>query len=195
MIKKFLHLLAKFLFIFLGGAKIIGQENVPKEGGVIIASNHKSNWDPPIVFAAMPRQVYFLAKEELFHNFFLRKFLNALEMVPLHRGKVDRTAMRKSFAIIRRGELLGIFPEGTRIRHEGLGPFHTGMASLALRLGVPIVPVAAIHTMHPWSKSVPVVAIGEPVMVEKSKPTPEKIIELNNLIKERIEKLYEMYKG
>ena len=86
MIKKFFHLLAKILFIFLGGAKIIGQENVPKEGGVIIASNHKSNWDPPIVFAAMPRQIYFLAKEELFRNFFLRQFLNVLEMVPLYKG-------------------------------------------------------------------------------------------------------------
>lgn len=183
------------LFTKIWSLKVYGREHVPIEGGAIVVANHRSNWDPLIVGGALPRMVYFMAKEELFHNYFLGKICRILGAFPLQRGKVDKVAMRTAFGILQRGDLLGIFPEGTRIRRPGLGRFHNGAASLALRLGMPVIPIALIGTDRMGKGGLPIAVIGEPIVVPKGKPTPEKVKEVNNLIRNEIEEMQATYRS
>lgn len=183
------------LFTKIWGLKIYGRERVPMTGGAIVVANHRSNWDPLIVGVALPRMVYFMAKEELFRNYFLGMICRILGAFPLQRGKVDKVAMRTAFGILQRGDLLGIFPEGTRIRRPGLGRFHSGAASLALRLGMPLIPIALIGTDRMGKGGLPIAVIGEPITVEKGKPTPERVEEVNNIIRNEIEKMQEAHRS
>ena len=101
----------------------------------------------------------------------------------------------KAIKEIKEGNPLGIFPEGTRIKREGLGRFHTGMASLALMTGTPVIPVAVLGTMDLPRKNGPLaVLIGKPIEVKKQRPTDEKVAELNDIVKAEIQKLMDDYK-
>lgn len=196
MFLKLARVVVEFLFFNLMGAKVYGRENVPMKGGAIVAPNHCSNWDPLLAGVALPRMVYFMAKEELFRNYFMNKICRALGAFPLHRGAIDKTAMRTSFSILKRGDLLGIFPEGTRVHGGKLGRFHSGMASLALRTGMPIVPMALIGTATAFSPKEPIMAvIGKPVSVGKGKPTADNIEKVNNIVRNEIENLIKEYRG
>ena len=113
----------------------------------------------------------------------------------MKRGSVDRAAVRQAIKEIKEGNPLGIFPEGTRIKREGLGRFHTGMASLALMTGTPVIPVAVLGTMDLPRKNGPLaVLIGKPIEVKKQRPTDEKVAELNDVVKAEIQKLMDDYK-
>ena len=137
-----------FFFFVIFGLKVEGRENVPKTGAIIVAPNHKSYWDPPVVGVAFnTRIIHYMAKEELFKNPFFGWLIRQFGTFPVKRGSVDRAAVRQAIKEIKEGNPLGIFPEGTRIKREGLGRFHTGMASLALMTGTPVIPVAVLGTM------------------------------------------------
>ena len=114
----------------------------------------------------------------------------------MKRGTVDRMAIKQAVRELKNGHVLGIFPEGTRIKKDGLGRFHSGMASLALMTGVPIVPVAVVGTRTlPKKKETIAILIGEPVVVEKQKVNDDKVAELNDRVKQEIEKLISDYQG
>lgn len=122
----------------LGRIKTSGQEHFPKQGGFILATNHISYFDPPLVGSWAPREVYFLAKKELFRpvaGWILRE-VNAL---PVRRGAVDRKAMQMCLDTIAAGEGLVIFPEGTRIKRGEMLPPKPGIGRIAVRAGCPIV--------------------------------------------------------
>lgn len=176
-----------FTIIYKGwyGTKVYGRENVPKTGPAIIAPNHKSNNDPPICGYAIPRHPSFMAKEELFVKPISRWFCRWLGAFPVKRGTVDKIAIRHAMGILKEGELLGIFPEGGRYRKPGVGRFHDGAASLALRTGVPIIPVALIGT-DKMEKNKTAAVIGKPIVVAKAKPTAEAIAAVNEQLREAI---------
>lgn len=118
-----------------------GTENIPRDEGVIIASNHISYYDPPFVSVSCPREVHFMAKRELFSvpifGFLIRK-LNAF---PVSRGKYDRQALEASIEVLKTGGALIVFPEGTRSRKKGeFLPPKAGIGVLAREGRVPIVP-------------------------------------------------------
>ncbi len=119
-----------------------GRENFPSTGGVIVAANHLSLLDVPLLGYAIPRESRFPAKPELFNNPLLAKFLLSLGGFPIARGEGDRKALSFAEQVLREGVVLGIFPEGTRSRDGSLRPFHRGVALLAMGAGVPIVPAA-----------------------------------------------------
>ena len=97
---------------------------------------------------------------------------------------------------LKAGNPLGIFPEGTRIKREGLGRFHSGMASLALMTGTPVIPVAVIGSKDlPHKKGPLAVLIGKPIEVKKEKPSDDKVAELNDMVKAEIQKLMDDYKS
>jgi 1-acyl-sn-glycerol-3-phosphate acyltransferase len=123
-------------------ATIVGAENIPKTGGIIIASNHLSLLDVPLLGFAIGREARFPAKPELFSHPLLSRFLLALGGFPITRGEGDRKAISFSEQVLLQGGVLGIFPEGTRSRDGALHPFHRGVALLAMSAGVPIVPAA-----------------------------------------------------
>src|SRR5215208_4352460 len=123
----------------------LGTEHIP-EGGVILASNHRSFLDPFAIGCCLGRPIYFVAKQELFMNPLLGWILNCLGAFPIKRGASDEESMDTSLALLERGEAVVIFPEGTRIRTGSLGSPKRGVGRLALQSGKPVVPTAVLGT-------------------------------------------------
>ena len=120
-----------------------GLESLPMEGGTIVAVNHQSHLDVPLMGLAMPREARFPGKAELFtSSFLLRTFLLNLGGFPIVRGEGDRKAISLSESILQRGDVLVLFPEGTRTRSGEISTFHRGLGVLSIRTGSPIVPAA-----------------------------------------------------
>lgn len=134
-----------FVF-FLLGLKSEGTDNIPREGPVIIAVNHISNWDPVVVALVLDRPIHYIAKAELFKNKILGKLLIKLHAFPVNRGKADRRAIRQALLILEEGKILGIFPEGSRNKTGEDIKAQSGIALFALKSGAPIVPVACSGT-------------------------------------------------
>jgi 1-acyl-sn-glycerol-3-phosphate acyltransferase len=124
--------------------KRIGAENVPKAGGVIIASNHVAYVDPPFLGGVTPREVFYLAKQELFSNALFGWLIGKYNAIPIARGAFDRKAIYRAVELLREGKALLLFPEGTRNKGDGFLEPKLGVGKIALEAGVPIVP-AYIH--------------------------------------------------
>ena len=119
-----------------------GRQHIPAQGGVLLASNHRSFLDPFLVGCCLRRPIFFVAKQELFENRLYGWFLNCLGAFPIRRGESDEEAMITARALLERGEAVVIFPEGTRIRRGALGKAKRGVGRLALESGAPVVPIA-----------------------------------------------------
>jgi len=168
MFYKIMRALVRVIFLMLG-MKSEGLDNIPNEGAVIIAANHLSIWDPIVIGAAVQRPINFMAKAELFRNSLFAFILRHLNAFPVKRGSADRSALRNSLDLLNQGQVLGIFPEGTR-NTDGLAKVQNGTAMIALKSGAPIVPVACIRT----DKKIPfgwfrplVVSIGNPIYMDE----------------------------
>ncbi len=131
--------LSKLLFRI----RIQGQEQVPTSGAFIVAPSHRSYLDTPFVSFITRRPIRFMAKEELFKNSFGRKLFTALGAIPVARGSINaRPAMKAIQQALEAGEAAAVYPEGTRRHGPDIGELFDGTAYLAVKLGVPIVPVA-----------------------------------------------------
>ncbi len=126
---------------------IIGQGNIPLTGGVIFTCNHFSVGDPPILIGIFPRRIVWMAKQELFDVPVFGKLYNMGGFIPVRRFEGDLRAIRRSQDALRRGHVLGMFPEGTRSGGR-LGPGEPGTALIALRTGAPVLPAAIWGTEH-----------------------------------------------
>jgi 1-acyl-sn-glycerol-3-phosphate acyltransferase len=125
----------------------IGREYFPKDGPAIVASNHRSFFDPFLIACMVRRPMYYVAKRELFEiNPVISLLLRTLGAFPVDRGNGDRDTIATAKDLLARGELVLIFPEGTRTRPGPLGQPRRGVGRLALESGVPIIPVALIGT-------------------------------------------------
>ncbi len=123
--------------------RVRGAGAIPKRGGVLIVSNHLSSIDPPVVgTAAWPRKLYYMAKVELFRSRLLRFAITRTGAFPVRRGEADRDAIRMARGILRRGDAVVMFPEGTRSQDGVLGEPHAGAGMLALEAGITVVPMA-----------------------------------------------------
>jgi len=128
-----------------------GRDMVPEHGGAVLAGNHRSYMDPIILWCVAPRFVHFMAKEELFTGF-IGWALPRLWAFPVNRAGADRAAIAEATSFLEAGDLVGIFPEGTRSTAEEMGSAHGGAAFIAIRAGVPVVPVALAGTEKVWPK-------------------------------------------
>jgi glycerol-3-phosphate dehydrogenase (NAD(P)+) len=122
----------------------IGREHLPKTGPLLLASNHRSFLDPFVIGMLVRRPVYYMAKRELFEKRWQAWILNGLGAFPVDRGAGDGAAMDTARAILARGDVVVVFPEGTRVRRGPLGTPRRGIGRLALEAGVPVAPVAVI---------------------------------------------------
>ncbi len=120
--------------------KKTGEEFVPRNGGVIIASNHTAYIDPPLLGIALPREVYFLAKKELFRNRFFGWLIAKFNAFPISRGEYDRRGLKRSVELLKEGKALVLFPEGGRSQNGELKKPRPGIGKIALEAAVPIVP-------------------------------------------------------
>jgi 1-acyl-sn-glycerol-3-phosphate acyltransferase len=162
---------------------IAGAENIPKTGGAVIVPNHKSFLDSFFLALATKRHLRFMGKSELFEGIWGRPFV-ALGAFPVRRGESDQDALETARTILHQGELLALFPEGTRVPEpSALGEPKRGAARLALEAGAPLVPAAITGSDHIWLGPIPKpkrvqVAFAPPVPVEHLEPTPEAAREL-----------------
>jgi len=128
-----------FLKIFWRFKKI-GTEHIPKSGGVIIASNHIAYVDPPFIGSVCPRELFYLAKVELFSNALFGWLIRKYNSIPITRGAFDRKAIIQAVNLLSEGKALLLFPEGTRSRDGNFLEPKLGIGMIALEAGVPIVP-------------------------------------------------------
>jgi 1-acyl-sn-glycerol-3-phosphate acyltransferase len=157
------------------GLTATGTEHIPRTGPVVIAPNHKSFWDAFFIAAVVRRRLHFMGKAELFRGWRGRLFV-ALGGFPVLRGASDAEAIETSRAILQRGDVLALFPEGTRVPDpEKLGLPRRGATRLAIETGAVIVPTAITGTeKRRWHLPRRVrIAFGEPVPVTDLSPTPE----------------------
>jgi 1-acyl-sn-glycerol-3-phosphate acyltransferase len=136
----------RLFFRVMGDWKVEGGENVPARGALILAPNHLSFLDPPLIGCALDRTAWFMAKAELFRIRPLGWFFSALRAYPVQRGVGDRAALKRTLAMLARGDAVTLFPEGTRSQSGDLGEAEVGIGMIALRSGAPIVPVAILGT-------------------------------------------------
>ncbi|WP_300408169.1 lysophospholipid acyltransferase family protein [Lagierella sp.] len=138
---KFLKGVVGFFIKILYKIEVYGKENVPKEGPLILCANHKSLLDPIVLAVAMDRQVHFMGKEELWDNPILKFLLDRVGAFPVNRSKSDLKSIRTSMAILKRGDVLGIFPEGTRVKTVSIENIKEGIGMLSNRSKSIIQPV------------------------------------------------------
>ncbi|HHV78160.1 MAG TPA: 1-acyl-sn-glycerol-3-phosphate acyltransferase [Firmicutes bacterium] len=166
------------------GPSISGAENLPNKGPLIICANHVHWLDPVVIACYTPRQVHFMAKKELFDIPVFGYALKALGAFPVNRGKPDRAALRWALKVLDNGEVLGVFPEGTRSKTGELMRFFNGAALLACRSGAPIVPAAIRGT---YSRGKVCLKIGKPFVLRDF--STNELSEATSIIKGRIEEL------
>lgn len=174
--------------------RIVGQENIPDGGPVIVAANHISNWDPPVLGAAIPwqRAIHFMAKEELFNNPIVNWLITKLRAFPVRRGMADREAIRNAVQRLENGNILGIFPQGTRRKHgEDQWKGEPGLAMLALKTGATIVPAAIIGTDGKSLFSQFIVVFGPPILVDRRVTGKEAIEQLTGRVMQQIQAMVE----
>ena len=140
--------------------RILGEEHVPRTGPLIVAANHVSNLDPPVLGAALPRPLCYMAKAELFRIPVLGAIITQLRAFPVDRARGDVSAIRRAVEVLKMGAAVGIFPEGGRNR-EGHNRIHSGVALLASLTGAPVLPVYIDGTKERFARIT--VIFGEPM--------------------------------
>src|SRR5262245_19138333 len=172
--------------------RVYGAERMPREGGIVLALNHFSWIDPPEFGAASPRTIHYIAKSEIHRHAGLGQLIRAFGAVPVRRGESDREAVRLMRQIVRDGDALGLFVEGTRQKHGLPGEALRGAAMVALQADVPIVPGAVygsqfwtVGNFHPVS-----IAWGEPMRFEGIPRSGKGYREGSALIQEEIHRLW-----
>jgi 1-acyl-sn-glycerol-3-phosphate acyltransferase len=149
----------RVLFVVYNRLEVRGLENIPNGRQVIAASNHASNADPFIIGGAFPGRLRYLAKESLFHIPLLGFLARALGSIPVKRGDSQRAGavMKLMLTLLKEGENILIFPEGTRSESGELKHLEAGVAMLSVRSGVPVLPVyiGGSHRVCPRGKFIP----------------------------------------
>lgn len=152
--------------------EIAGAEHVPATGPAILAANHESVFDPFVLGVLTTRPVHYMAKAELWRYPLLRQAMNGFGAFPVDRGGGDLRALRHGISLLERGEVLGVFPQGTS-KQDGPRRYHRGAARLALATGAPIVPVRLVGTRRILRPGLPQVTIEAlpPIRVEPARAT------------------------
>lgn len=181
------------VFFPLYRIEVKGKEHFPKDGAVLLCSNHIDNLDPPTVGISAPRQVHFMAKEELFRVPVLGGIVRKVGSFPVKRGMSDREALRKGLNVLKDGGVLGLFPEGTRSKDGKLGKGLAGAGFFALRSDALVVPCAVIGTYKPFNKVR--VYFGEPINLDSLRERKATAEEATEFIMSKICELLEKHQS
>ena len=161
----------KAIFKSLMKMEVTGMENLPKKGAVIVAANHVTNMDIFPMQLALNRPIFFMGKAELFQNSLVHYLFRNLGAFPVYRGERDEWAFQHSLRLLHAGQVLGMFPEGTRSRGRGLKVAKTGAARLSIDVQCPLIPMS-IDGSQRFFKGFPrrnqvTIIIGEEILPEK----------------------------
>ena len=198
------RVLVRMLFRLLTRWQVKGRENVPRQGPRLVVANHRNLSDPPLLGVSLGRKAIFMAKEELFRSRFSAYFISSFGSFPVHRGKLDREAIRQAQQVLADGLALVMFPEASRSKNAQLQSAFPGSALIASRSGVPILPVGIAGTEKikgiSWILRRPriTVNIGRPFYLPpaRSKLIRVRLAEHTDFIMQRIaELLPSQYRG
>ena len=175
--------IVKLFFYFVYRPKVIGKDNIPKEGKIVIACNHTHNFDCVAIVATNKRTVHFLAKDELLKGFFGPAF-KAMGIIPVNRREKDKNALPAAIKVLEEERVIGIFPEGTfKTDVEGLLPFKIGAVKMAHDTKSEILPMAIVGKFRPFRKGLTLV-YGKPYEI-----TSDDLDMENDKLKRKIQKL------
>ena len=146
MFYRFIFPIVNWLARFVAHVTVSGTEYMPRAGGLLVVSNHMTNLDALMIGMCFKRELHFMAKIELFNNPILGWIITQLRAFPVNRGEADRAALRHAEGLLHDGRVVAIFPEGRRSKDGGVQQSKGGIALLARRANVPILPVAVTGT-------------------------------------------------
>jgi 1-acyl-sn-glycerol-3-phosphate acyltransferase len=181
---KILRGIVKFLVSIYVHPTFKGTENLPKKGAFVLAGNHIHLCDPPTLLTVTKRQVHFLAKASLF-KMPQALIFNNMGLIGVTRDGTDGSAYKKAVEYLKNGEIVGIYPEGTRERGRGLMPFKRGAVKMAYDANVKIIPFATTGRYRPFRKG-PIITFGKPYKPQKDLNKSNE--ELREIIRKMIEK-------
>lgn len=186
--------LARFCFGNFGRLEVIGEENVPPRGPLILACNHLAFTDPPVLVAAIPRPLHFLGKKDLFANPLSRFIMRGFHVFPYDRSTASADTMRTMLGLLEQDRAVALFPEGTRSKSHSLQQAQLGIVYLALKSQAPILPVGVTGTqnLRAWRMPMPLcrltASIGPPFTLPAVEGrTPRPVMEgMLRMIMERV---------
>lgn len=191
----FFQTITWFVYKLLFRYEAYGIHNVPATGGAILAANHESYLDPPLVGVPLKRPVAFMAKSELFENKYFGFLIRNLHAFPIRQGKGDRAALVETVKRLQEGHLLNMYPEGSRSPDGNLAPLQMGIGLLIRKAEVPVIPVAIVGSHEAWPKGRKIfrpghlrVIFGPPLTLHHL-PAPEAIAKLERVMRAMIEDL------
>lgn len=194
MLKDLVKFIALIIFSVLYRVELIGRENIPPKGAAIICANHLGELDMFFMGYRVKRLIHYMAKQELF-VFPIGPILKRIGAFPVKRGKGDVSAIKTSLKLLKEGHILGIFPEGSRLKNR-VGKslkIKPGVALLAQKTGAPIIPVAVSGSYKPFSKIK--VIFGEPFRLDLDvdrKYTNNELVEASEIIMKNVYSLLEV---
>jgi len=198
------RIIVRMLLLLLTRWRVRGKENIPSQGPLLVVANHLSLADPPLLGVSLSRKVIFMAKKELFRSRIIGYFIGSFGAFPVHRGRMDRQALRRAERLLAQGLVLVMFPEGMRSHSGRLRPAFPGSALIASHNSVPILPVGITGTEKikgvAWILRRPqiTVNIGHPFNLPpaSSRLTKAELTELTNFIMRHVAELLPLeYRG
>lgn len=168
-------MLCAFCWVFFR-LRLFGRENIPKEGPFIVASNHQSYLDPALIGAPVKRPMRYLARDSLFKNRFFAAAIASIRAMPLKQGQSDLSTLRTVIKMLKAGDGVCLFPEGTRTEDGRIQPFKPGLGLLCRRGKAPIIPTVIDGAFEAWPKEQKIfsfgsvwVQFGKPITLEQAK--------------------------
>ena len=199
MFYKLIRMFFRAVFGILFRPQIIGKENIPASGGFILSANHVSNWDPPVLATFIDREVFYMAKEELFKNPVFSAAIRKLHAFPVKRDAADKNAIKNAVKILKGGGCLGIFPEGTRSKTGKIGKAESGVSLIAAMTKVQIVPAAIINTDKIFSAEIKfprlAVIFGKPITFNGNPKDKDELANFAQEIMNEVAKLKVAYEN
>ncbi len=149
----FLHVVCRLVGVVVYGIRVRGRHHVPPTGGALVLSNHQSHYDPILIGLACDRRLNYVARSTLFRFAPFRWLINSLDAIPIEREGLGLAGLKETLRRLKRGEMVLLFPEGTRTRTGEVGELKPGFSALARRAGVPLIPVAIDGAFDAWPRT------------------------------------------
>ncbi len=167
---RFLQNLIRLIAMVFYRVRHYGVQNIPADGGVLVVSNHQSHFDPPLVGIGISRRMNYVARETLFNAPLFGRIIHSVGAIPLDRDGLGLAGIKESLKRLKSGEMVLIFPEGTRSRDGEIAKFRPGFTTLAVRSKASILPVAIDGAYQVWPRSKKFPRLGKTIRVCYGKP-------------------------